>query len=364
MRGLWRLLVAVVCATAGCRGDRDDGAIRIGAIVSLSGAAGEQGRNWLRGAELAAGELAAQGMSVRLVVEDDETKPARVAAAFQKLVDIDRVGAVMGGTWDYLAQTAYPLAQRHRVPFLTVSNPVELLTEQGKTNPWIFTNGLSLRAEEEAMREFLRAEQIRSLVLIYPNVPFGTTHADLLRRLAGELSIPILESFEFPVEGNYLDAVRLAMLKVEAIRPDLVFAVLDYSGVDLVTGELLRLKTGARLLTTQHLDQAFLLARTPEQYRAAYGVYPRLEDPGFEHRFRERFGEPPRVYAANGYDGLMFLAKALRAGVRLEDPAAHFEYDGVTGRHQLPTPDRGLVRDRALIMTTRSGRFEAWHPPP
>mgnify|MGYP005700136941 FL=1 len=84
--------------------------IKIGAIASLTGPAAEQGKNWVDGATLAVKALEKQGISIEFIVEDDASKPAQVHTAFNKLVSIDQVQGVIGGTWDFLAEAANPLS--------------------------------------------------------------------------------------------------------------------------------------------------------------------------------------------------------------------------------------------------------------
>jgi branched-chain amino acid transport system substrate-binding protein len=341
-----------------CQGGGEaPGTIRIGAIASLTGPAGEQGKNWIEGAELAVEELRREGLEVKLLVENDETSAPKVAAAIQKLAHVDRVKAVIGGTWDYLAETAYPLAERLKVPFLTPSNPVEVLSEAAQRNRWVFSNGLSLRAARLAVTSFLKREGIRSLGLVYPALPFGTVQAEMLENIAAELGIAVTVKFEFAYDSAYLDSVKLGALKIAQQKPDLVFGVLDAGGVDLFLAELQKLRAVPVFLTTQHLDQAFILGQDPLRYRRAFGIYPQLEDRSFEDRFRAKYGRAPKVYAPQGYDALMFFAGALHAGVNFSDESAQFSYRGVTGEHRLPSNGRALVEDRAVIMTTRDGVF-------
>lgn len=365
----WVLVLVVIGffagVLAGCRASEPTpGVIRIGAVASLTGPAGEQGKNWVEGAELAVAELRAEGIAVELIVENDETSAPKVAAAFQKLARIDRVGAIIGGTWDYLAETAYPLAERLQVPFVTPSNPVEVLSAEAQHNRWVFSNGLSLRAARRAVADFLRAEGVRSVGLIYPALPFGTVQAAMVTEIAAELGIPVTTRVEFVYDSGYLDSVRLAALKVIEGGPDLVFCVFDASGVDLFLRELEKLRGTSRILTTQHLDQAFLLAGEGGRgrYTGAFGIYPRLEDGAFVARYTARFGRIPKVYAAQGYDALRFLATALHSRIDIADPSAAFTYRGVTGEHRLPPNGRALVDDRAVVMTTRRGVFEEYAP--
>jgi len=363
----WLIVVCglLTMLPAGCKStEKAPNSLRIGAVASLTGPAGEQGKNWVEGAELAVGELRAEGIAVELVVENDETSAPKVAAAFQKLARIDRVGAIIGGTWDYLAESAYPLAERLRVPFVTPSNPVEVLSAEAQRNRWVFSNGMSLRAARLAITDFLRAEGIRSLGVVYPSLPFGTVQAEMVIAVAAELGISVDTRVEFVYDSGYLDSVRLAALKVVEGGPDLVFCVFEASGVDLFLREMHKLRGRTRFLTTQHLDQAFLLAGDAgrERYAGAFGVYPRLDDEAFVERYSARYGRAPKVYAAEGYDALRFLATALHAGVDIADPNAVFTYRGVTGEHRLPPIGRALVHDRVVVMTTRRGLFEEYVP--
>ncbi|MBL7661685.1 amino acid ABC transporter substrate-binding protein [bacterium] len=334
----------------------DTGALKIGIIASLSGPAGEQGKNWLAGAELAVDDLKQKGINLELVVEDDATETKRVATAFTKLATQDKVSAIVGGTWDYLAEVAYPLALKHQIPFLTPTNAVEFLSEETKKNPFVFTNALTLAAEKEVLRDFILATKPQAYALIYAQHPFAVAHAELVKSLAEQYKLALSFSAEILLE-SYSDTLKTAALKVKQYNPELVYIIADYQGLDLFTRELARLKSNPRILTVQHLDQAFDLARDPSRFRNSFAAYPDY-DQAFDQKFIAKFNAKPRVFAAHGYDAVMFLALALSAGIKLEDSSATFSYQGVTGEHLLPTRKRALVTNRAVLMTTQAGRFE------
>ena len=333
--------------------------IKLGAVVSLSGDAARNGQNWLEGAQLAAEELNASGDRVDLLVEDDATVPGRAATAFVKLATVDKVQGIVGGTWDFLAETVYPLARQHRVPFVTPTNPLEVMSAAARENPWIFTNAPSLAAERPVIREFLLKQGIKSLGTITINVPYGSLHAALMKELADELGITLLHQNEVTYSGFH-DTIRLGVLKASEKTPDLVFTVLNYEGVDFMLREMERLKIGPQVLMTHTLNEAFDFARSPQRYRRAHGIFPKIADSDFSDRFRKKYSRLPYDYAAAGYDALLFLAKALKAGVNLAAPDAAFEYPGVTGLHRLPAPTRSLVDSRAEILTTHGGKLEAY----
>lgn len=331
--------------------------IKLGAIVSLTGPAAEQGKNWLNGAQLAKEELLSQGLTLELVVEDDTTQSSKVVTTFQKLVNLDRVDAILGGTWDYLAETAYPLAAQYRKPFLTPTNPPELISAAARSNSFVFTNALTLSAEKLAIEALLKDEGVTSIALIYPDIPWGQSHATIMKGLARELGLKIVYENQFPLEA-YLDIFKISALKVSHAKPDLLYVTFDYNGLDLITSELEKLKSNPVLLDTQHLDVAMDFSKRAAKYKNAFGIYPEaIENREFEARYKAKYGSGPRVYAAEGYDALMFLARALQAGVNLGDPESSFQYMGVSGVHRLPTKNRGLVENKAIVMSGRTGKF-------
>ena len=338
----------------------DGESIKIGIIASLTGPADEEGRNWLEGAQLAADQLIKDGIKLELVVEDDETKPASLVKAFNKMVAVDKVQAIVGGTWDFLGEAAYPLARQHKIPFITPTNPSEIINKAERSNPYIFSNSLTLAAEREAIKEFLKLERPASITILEALIPWGTAHADLMQELAAELSIPVRSRLSFSYD-SYPDVLRTLALKISAYPAGLVFGGLDYLGIDYITKEFKKLKITTILLTPQHLEDAFVLGKDAERFRRCYAVYPKVIDPKFSEAFKAKHKHAPKVYAAHGYDAVMFLVQAFTAGVKLQDPTTSFVYQGVTGEHRLPTKDRGLVRNKAVMMTTRDGLFKEWN---
>jgi ABC-type branched-subunit amino acid transport system substrate-binding protein len=73
-----------------------DPQIKVGTLMAHTGPLKEYGPAIKNGAVLAAKQLGEAGLRVRLVHEDSETDPIAGASAAKKLVDIDRVVAIIG----------------------------------------------------------------------------------------------------------------------------------------------------------------------------------------------------------------------------------------------------------------------------
>ncbi len=330
------------------------GSIKLGAIASLTGDAAENGKNWLEGAQLAIHELRQGGQQIDLIVEDDRTVPSSVASSFIKLSTQDKVDGIVGGTWDFLAETAYPLAKQYKVPFITPTNPVEILSASAQSNPWIFTNGLSLKAEELATEQFLARNKIRTISLVYINVPYGASHAHMVREIAQLGKVQIVSDSEITYQ-SFHDGIKLAALKIREAKPDLVFVVLNYEGVDFLLREVERSRLAPMVLTTHTLKEAYDFGASPARYAKVFGVYPKFSGSDFEASFKEKYGRPPYDYAAAGYDATKFMAELVACGRLRPLERCSFVYHGVTGRHELPSAGRSVVESEAWIMKMRDG---------
>jgi ABC-type branched-subunit amino acid transport system substrate-binding protein len=335
---------------------RPKGSTKLGAIVSLTGDAAENGKNWIEGAQLAVDELRQSGRQIELVVEDDRTIPGSVASAFIKLSTHDKVDGIIGGTWDFLAETAYPLAKQYKTPFITPTNPVEILSVAAQSNPWIFTNGLSLRAEQHAIESFVAQKKVKNISLVYINVPYGTSHAELLQKIAQSKGLKIVSDNEITYQAFH-DGIKLAALKIKVANPDFVFVVLNYEGVDFLLRELEAIRMQPIVLTTHTLKEAYDFGSSPSRYANVFGIYSKFTGSDFEATFKKKYGRPPYDYAASGYDATKFMAEVVKMRPTTPLESSALVYNGVTGRHELPSVDRSVVKSEASIMKMNRGEL-------
>jgi ABC-type branched-subunit amino acid transport system substrate-binding protein len=353
-------LLLVLCA--GCSSSDSDKSkiIKIGAVASLTGPAGEQGQNWLNGALLAVKEYKQKGIEVELFVEDDQTQPAKVVSAFNKLIQVNRVQAAIGGTWDYLAEAAIPVAIKNKIPFITPTNPVEILSDSAISSGFIYSNGLSLSSIEKQARSFIVNSGISSIGIIYPDLPFGTRQADVVRAIASDLKLPVVFEYAFPPSSLMSDTVKLAAQKILQNKPQLTFMVIDYNGLDLFTKECQLLRIQPQVLTTQHLDQAFIFSKDPSRYKNMYAIYPTdPKDKTFSERFKNEYGHAPKVYSQEGYAAAQALIELLAIRKSFDGP--QLQLQTILGAYQIPNETRLLGTGAGQIMTTKTGSFEPYN---
>src|SRR3954454_18104343 len=111
------------------------GEIPVGAVWSLSGGAAVYGTVQKNAADLAANEINRSGFlgsaKLKLIVEHDRSTREGGIAAFEKLLNRDRVVAILGPTLSNTARASDPIAQDKGVVVLGVSNTADGIVEIG-----------------------------------------------------------------------------------------------------------------------------------------------------------------------------------------------------------------------------------------
>jgi branched-chain amino acid transport system substrate-binding protein len=126
MRFLGRsfLAVAVLVGLSGSASAKQT--VKIGAALSMTGPAAAYGANQKTGILAAVDEINKSGLlkdvTLEAVIEDDASTKEQGIAVFQRLINKDRVAAIIGPTLSNTATAADPLAQAAKVPVVAVSN--------------------------------------------------------------------------------------------------------------------------------------------------------------------------------------------------------------------------------------------------
>jgi neutral amino acid transport system substrate-binding protein len=110
--------------------------IAIGVLTPLTGAGGVEGPSMLKAMQAAAAEVNAAGgplgRKLRLIAEDDQTEPEAAVRAAHKLVDIDKVPAIVGTWASGVTVAVAPVAQAAQVVEMSTSGASRITEIQKK----------------------------------------------------------------------------------------------------------------------------------------------------------------------------------------------------------------------------------------
>jgi branched-chain amino acid transport system substrate-binding protein len=156
--------------------------IKIATLTPLTGAGGPYGPVMAKAAAAVVEEVNAAGgvlgRKVQLISEDDQTSPEAGVRAARKLIDVDKVSAIMG-TWASSVTTAVaPLCWESKTFLCTVSgaDSITLLPHQGflvRTQP-------NSKLQITRVAEFMLSLGAKKVFTMIPQTPFTQSTFDIL----------------------------------------------------------------------------------------------------------------------------------------------------------------------------------------
>jgi hypothetical protein len=228
---LFVLAALVLAATIAC--ERRPGAggsatstgdILVGMYGSLTGDGASFGQSSVEGAQLAVEELnnaggLLGGRKIRLLVEDDQSKPDEASNAVQKLITQNKVIAVLGEVASRRSLAAGPVCQKYQTPMISPASTNERVTAIGD---YIFRVCFIDPFQGEVLAKFayndLKARKVAVLKDVQQDYSVGLT--DAIQKTFTALGGQVLD----PVSYSSGDADFKAILtQVRAQKPDAMF---------------------------------------------------------------------------------------------------------------------------------------------
>jgi len=125
-------LAFIILAAAPVRADNE---ILIGHFASMTGETATFGTSTDEGIRLALDQINAAGgvlgRQIKVITEDDQSKPEEAVTAVQKLINQDHVVALLGEVASSRSLAAAPVAQRAHIPMLSPASTNPAVTQKG-----------------------------------------------------------------------------------------------------------------------------------------------------------------------------------------------------------------------------------------
>lgn len=327
-RALVLLLLAAFVAglAAPTAAQAQGGAIKIGLLAPLTGAAAAIGKDMANGTELYLDEIGRQvaGRKIELIVEDTEGNTATALTKARKLVDQDKVHILTGGLLASTGYALHPFVEAQKIPATYPVMSSDDLTQR-KPAKWVVRTGWNSSQSTHALGEWIiKNTKYRKVAAIAADYAFGWESVGGFQRTFEEGGGQIIQKIWAPLNTNDFSPF-LAQVKRDA---DAVFAVFfgklalqfvkQYESAGL-KGRLPLLSNGTTVdesVLPQMGDEALGVISTLH-YSAA------LETPTnqkFAKAFEAKAGKIPSYYAETCYTNARWIAEAIKAiGGKVED---------------------------------------------
>lgn len=365
------ILLVVACSkkdeATSAKGGGDT--IKIGFMGALTGDVAMFGKPTLEGMRIAADEINASGgvigKKIEIIDTDNRGDKQEGASVAQKLINRDKVVAILGDPTTGISKVVAPIAQKAGVVLLSAGATGPGLVEIGD---YIFRNTLLDSVAIPACIDYF-AHQLgyrKVAIITSDNNDYSAGFSQTFRDAAKRKGLAIVADEKIK-DGDKDFSGQVTNIKAQ--NPDVIFFSGYYTEGALIMKEARKqgLKTnmfgGDGLFSPEFIK---LGGDSVDGSMAALGFSPEQASPEtarFIESFRKKFnGALPGLFDAQGYDGLMMLADAIKRA-NSSDPkvfktalAQTRNFKGVSGTITI-RPNREPVKSPLCLLAVKGGKY-------
>ncbi|HUS09157.1 MAG TPA: ABC transporter substrate-binding protein [Pyrinomonadaceae bacterium] len=336
------------------------GPIIVGYYGDLSGRTSNFGQSTKNGVEMAADEInkagGIDGRQITILSEDDEGRPEKAATVVTKLINQDRVVALLGEVASGNTLAAAPKAQAAKVPMISPSSTNPAVTQVGEYISRVcFIDPFQGDVMAKFAANTLKAK--KAAIMLDFNSPYSRGLTEFFEASFKKLGGEIVD------KQSYTQGDRDYKGQLTAIRsknPDVIYVPGYYGEVGVIAKQAKQLDIKAPMLGGDGWDSTQLWDLGGDALNGDFiSNHYSVDDPSpaiqkFVADYKARYGNVPDALAALGYDAMKVLADAIKRAGTTEGPqlkdaiSATKDFAGVTGTISLDK-DRNAVKPAVVL---------------
>ncbi|HWF88661.1 MAG TPA: ABC transporter substrate-binding protein [Pyrinomonadaceae bacterium] len=335
--------------------------IKIGYFGDLTGPTFNFGQSAINGVLMAASEInqagGINGHQIDVVIEDDKGNPEEAARLTAKLIDRDKVVAIIAGGTSGNSRAAAPKAQASHVPMISPSSTDPAVTQMGN---YIFRACFVDTFQGEVMATFASAtlKAKKAAILFDFNSAYSKGLTDYFKLSFARLGGTIVSEQTY-TQGDADFKGQLSTIR--SAEPDVIYIPGYYGEVALIAKQARMIGLAQPLLGGDGWDAPELWQIGGDALNGAYiSTHYSVDDPSpaiqqFVALYKQRYGNLlPDAHAALAYDAARILFDAIsRTGTtdsnKLRDSLAQTKnFNGVTGVISMDA-DRNAVKPAVVL---------------
>ncbi|NLU11450.1 MAG: ABC transporter substrate-binding protein [Tepidanaerobacter acetatoxydans] len=344
---------------------KPDETIKIGTIGPLTGNIATYGLSTKNGVEIAVEEFnqngGINGKPIKLISEDTRGEQTEAANAASKLIEQDKVVAIVGGVISSETLTAGPIANDAKVVMISSSSTAAGVPEIGD---YIFRNCLSDEVQAIQLAEYAVKELgLKKFAIMFTNNDYGLSLKEAFEAKAKELAgITAIETYN---DGE--KDFRAQLTKIKGTNPDALYIAGYYTEAAKIAQQAKDQGLNAQILGADGFYSPVLLELGGNAVEGAVftaGFF--TDDPSentqnFVKVYKEKFNSEPDMFAAQAYDAAMILLTAIKntdgkgGEVLQQEMAKTKDFPGITGNTSFT--DVGDAIKDIIILKVEDGKF-------
>jgi branched-chain amino acid transport system substrate-binding protein len=302
--------------------------VKIGAVLSITGPASFLGDPEKKTLEIYVDDINSKGgvngQKLQLVGYDDGADASAARTFATRLIEEDKVFAMIGGTTTGATLAMIPLFEEAQTPFISLAGAVQVIEPVRK---WVFKTPHTDRMACEKIFADLKQRNMTAVALISGTDAFGKSMRDQCVAVAPQAGITIAHEESYGPRDSDMTP-QLTNIKVKSAAQAVINAGFGQAPA-IVTrnyrqlGITLPLYQSHGVASKQFIELAGPAANGVRLPAAALLVADKLPDSDpqkpivvdYTRVYQQKTGEPVSTFGGHAYDGLMILVEAAkRAG--------------------------------------------------
>lgn len=337
---------------------------KIGVISIITGQGAAYGEAITNGIKLARDEVNAKGdVLIDLKIEDSSGKQEQALAAAQKLINSEKVVAIIGPTLSNEMFAAGPEANASGVPIMGTSTTAKGIPQIGK---FVFRNSMpESQAIPASVGQAVKKYNIKKVALLYGNDDaFTKSGFDTMKEVAEKLKLNIVTIQEFQKgQADY----KAQLTKIASLAPDAVLCSALYNEGGVILAQARKMGLSVPFVGGNGFNSPKVIEIAKEAAEGLIVATPwfgEKNDPkvkAFSAKYEKAYGKKPDQFAAQAYDAFYIMTDALKAAgtadrAKLRDAlAATRNFQGVVGTFSFDA-ERDVVMTPSVLVV-KSGKF-------
>jgi branched-chain amino acid transport system substrate-binding protein len=264
------------------------GPIKIGTLTPLTGAGGPYGPPMVKAVNAVVEEVNAAGgvlgRKIEIVSEDDQTNPEAGVRAAHKLIDVDKVSAIVGPWASAVTTAVAPLCWESKTVLCTTSgaDSITQLPHQG----YIFRTQPNTTLQGKKFGEFCVAQGAKRVFFVSPQTPFATSSFNSITaavKAGGGETATLIYDDKKPSYRTEVDEVlrfKPDGIVLGGYTPDTLVLLkdlfrADYSGMKVGFGYSVNQKL-VESLPPEVVEKTYTISPSPAEGSKAYGRLTKL----------------------------------------------------------------------------------------
>lgn len=377
------LAILMTVGLVGCQpgGGGTAGPIKIGAVVSVTGPNAPLGEGEKATLEMLAAEVNAaggiNGQQVEIIIEDDASDPAKAQAAVCKLIEQDKVVAVIGGTGTPSTMSMIPETEKAGLPQMAMAAGIPI-TNPLKAN--VFRTPPSDKVAAQKVMEYLKSQNVKAIAILHDSNAFGSSGKDQITAMSKEagLKITATESYETAVTD-----LTAQLNKINGTKPEVVVVWGTNPGPAIAVKTMRELGMKQPFVGSHGIANKTFIDLAGEGKSAAQNpangvVFPagsmlipdsidaaspqRAVVDKFIKDFEAKTGKKPNTFAGHAWDAFMMLTQAIKTAGSTDPKAVRDaveqtkDFAGIGGVFTYSATDHdGLTTENMIMVKIENG---------